>query len=148
MHNLPFLWCVLSIIVIPLQPDSTGIEGRVYRTTGNLMPAPGHPSSPHRGAKTTLYVYELTNIKQVTGSDGSPYYSAIKTRLVRQTDTDSNGYFKVLLPPGLYSLFTKKGDLYYAGRRDDKNNIAPVEVTPGKMTRVDFRDESEHRPVY
>lgn len=131
------------------QPDRTGIEGQVYIVAGNLMPAPGHPPPKHRGIRSTLYIYELTNIQQVTGAPGgSPYYTAIKTRMVCRTDTDSNGYFKALLPPGLYSVFTKKGNLFYAGRRDDRNNIAPVEVTPGKMTKVDCRVESEHRPVY
>jgi hypothetical protein len=162
MLKLSFLWPILSFFVVIMilrlglsillslstLTDSTGIEGLVYIVGGNQMPAPGHKSGPRRGQRATIYIFELTNTSQVTGAEGSPYYSAIKTRMVRQADTDSNGYFKVLLPPGRYSVFTKKGSLFYAGRRDDRNNIAPVEVTPGKMTRVDCRVESDHGPVY
>jgi hypothetical protein len=75
-------------------------------------------------------------------------YRSVQTPLVRQTDTDDSGHFRILLPPGTYSVFTKKGSLFYATRRDEKNNIAPVEVLPGKMTRVDCSVESDHAAVY
>jgi hypothetical protein len=68
--------------------------------------------------------------------------------LIRQANTDDKGNFSILLPPGTYSVFTKKGDLFYATRRDEKNNIAPVKVLPRKMTRVDCKVESDHKVVY
>jgi hypothetical protein len=68
--------------------------------------------------------------------------------MIRQVDTDDKGHFKVLLPVGLYSIFTKKGDLFYASRRDEKNNLAPAEVLSGKMTKVECSVESDHKPVY
>lgn len=125
-----------------------GIEGTVRRIGGNLMPAPNvRPVTP-AGIRATIYVFGLTNISQVTRLGQSAYYSAIHTTLVRQADTDEKGYFKVLLPPGLYSVFTKKGNLFYAGRMDDKNNIAPVEVLPDKLTKVECRVESDHKAYY
>jgi len=130
------------------QKDSSGIRGTVYAAAGNQMPAPGVPRSSLKGIRTTIYIYELTNISQVVRQGSSPYYTAIGTRLVRQADTDDSGHFKLSLPPGRYSLFTKKQDLFYASRMDERNNIAPVEVLAGKMTKVDCRVESTHRPVY
>ena len=127
---------------------SQGIEGVVYRASGNHMPAPGHGSGSPAGIPSTVYIFALTNISQVVREGSSSYYTQIHTRLIKQTGTDSNGYFRVSLPPGIYSLFTKKGDLFFASRRDDKNNIAPVEVLPGKITRTECRVESDHRPVY
>src|SRR5580692_5261715 len=103
-----------------------GIEGTVRRVGGNLMPAPHAKPAIPPAVPATIYIFGLTNISQVTRSGQSAYYSAIHTTLVRQADTDEKGYFKVLLPPGHYSIFTKKGDLFYASRMDDKNNIAPV----------------------
>ena len=131
-------------------PDSTGIEGIVYSVTGNQMPSPDKKpgARPQKGIRSTVYVFELTNIQQVVGSSPSPCFTAVKTKLLRKADTDEKGYFQILLPPGSYSVFTKNGDLYCAGRRDDKNNIAPVDVLPGKMTRVDCRVESDHAAVY
>jgi hypothetical protein len=113
------------------------------------MPAPNRkPSNPENGIRATIYVYELTNISQVDRVGETPYYQAIHTRLVRQADTDDKGHFKVSLPAGHYSIFTKKDTLFYASRRDENNNLAPTEVLPGKMTKIDCSVESDHKPVY
>jgi hypothetical protein len=85
---------------------------------------------------------------QVTPVGRSGYYQSIHTRLIRQVDTDDSGRFQILLPPGSYSIFTRKGDLFYATRMDEKNHIAPVDVMPGKMTEVECRVESDHKVVY
>jgi hypothetical protein len=126
-----------------------GIEGTVYRVGGNRMPAPNsRPSASPKGVRAVLYVYELTNISQVDRVGQAPYYQAIHTKLIQQAKTDDKGHFKVSLAAGLYSVFTKKGDLFYASTRDEKNNLAPVEVLPGKMTKVDCSVESDQKPVY
>ncbi len=125
-----------------------GIEGLVYPVSGNRMPSPGHQSGPPRGIKSTVYVFELTNSSQVTAQGPPSYYSVIDTKLVKQADTDDTGYFRIKLPPGFYSIFTRKGDLFYASRRDEKNNIAPVEVIEGKFTRVDCKIEGDRKAVY
>jgi hypothetical protein len=132
----------------PAPFQQSGIEGRVYLASGNRMPAPGHPTDKLPGVPGTICVFELTSDSQVVRQGTSPYCKAVHTRLVRQSDTDDKGNFSISLPPGTYSVFTKKGDLFYATRRDEKNNIAPVEVLPGKMTRVDCRVESDHKAVY
>jgi len=135
---------------VPVRQDSLpqGIEGTVYRVGGNHMPDPHHPAGPPAGVRSTVYIFELTNIGQVIRQGSSPYYTSIGTRFVKQTETDDRGHFRVGLPPGNYSLFTKKGNLFYASRMDDKNNIAPVKVLPGKMTPVECRVESDHKAVY
>lgn len=155
-----------------------GIEGIVYPVSGNRMPAPNRqpvpgataggggsssgaapaspagsssgnsPSGSPRGVKSTVYVFELTNISQVTRQGQTSYYVVVNTKLVKQADTDDTGYFKIALPPGRYSVFTRKGDLFYASRRDEKNNIAPVEVAEGKFTRFDCKIEGERKAVY
>jgi hypothetical protein len=125
-----------------------GIEGTVIRVGGNHMPDPHHPTGPPAGVRSTVYIFELTNIGQVIRQGSSPYYSSIGTRFVKRAETDEKGHFRAGLAPGTYSLFTKKGELYYATRMDDKNNIAPVEVLPGKITPVECRVESDHKAVY
>ena len=57
----------------------------------------------------------------------------------RKEERNPKGSFKAKLKPGIYSLFVKKGDLYYSSQFDEKNNIHPVEVRKGKMTEVDFK---------
>jgi hypothetical protein len=120
-------------------PISQGIEGHIYFVSGNQMPSPNKKPSRPKGIKTTLYVYELTNINQVTRQGQSVFYSFVNTKLVSRAESDSNGYFTVPLKPARYSLFTKKGDLFFAGIFDVYNNIAPTEVLPGKITEVDVR---------
>jgi len=141
----------MLIVVGWYDPAGQGIEGIVYPVSGNRMPSPnrkpGPPAAP-RGIKSTVYVFELTNISQVTRQGQTSYYPVINTKLVRQADTDDTGYFKIALPPGHYSVFTRKGDLFYASRRDEKNNIAPVEVVAGKFTRVDCKIEGDRKAVY
>jgi hypothetical protein len=128
--------------------EKEGIDGIVYAAGGNHMPSPRFKPGTPRGIRSTVYIFELTDLNQVTRQGSSPYYTSVRTKLVRQAGTDSTGHFQVLLPPGSYSLFTKKGNLFYASRMDEKNNIAPVEVKPGKMTRVECRVESDHKPLY
>ena len=129
-----------------------GITGTVRNASGNHMPAPNRrpvKSGPAAGARATICVFALTNTSQVIQLGSSPYYyRAISTRLINRTVTDSTGNFTIFLPPGAYSVFTQKGDVFYATRRDEKNNIAPVEVKPGKMTRVECSVESDHKAVY
>jgi hypothetical protein len=142
---------ILSINLLTLPQPPSGIIGTVTSSSGNHMPAPNRPVSPNppAGIRATVCIYELTSDSQVQHvSEGSPYYRTIHTRLIRQIDTDEKGLFQVTVPPGTYSVFIKKGDLFYASRRDEKNNIAPVEVLPGKMTRVQCSVESNHKAVY
>lgn len=160
------------VVRVQLQPEAgmllnrvtfqqSGIEGKVLLRSGNRMPSkpPGRrsdstsaagrpPGASGPGVASTVCVFELTNESQVVRQGTSPYCQAVHTRLIRQADTDDKGNFSILLSPGTYSVFTKKGDLFYATRRDEKNNIAPVEVTPGRMTRVNCSVESDHKVVY
>jgi hypothetical protein len=138
-------------VAFPLQGTHLqvqGIEGIARRPSGNHMPSPKVHRAPPAGAKTTICVFSLTNLSQVKKVGDAGCFSAVQTRLVRQLDTDDSGRFRIELPPGTYSVFTKKGNVFYATRRDEKNNIAPVEVLPGKMTRVECSVESSHAAVY
>jgi hypothetical protein len=118
------------------QGKKTGIEGYIFRISGNRMPSPDTKLSAPKGEKAVLYVYELTSLSQVTRQGESPFYSSIRTRLVRSINSDEKGYFFVSLPPGEYSLFTKKDALFYANNFDGSNHIAPVKVSANKVSQV------------
>jgi len=118
------------------QGKKTGIEGYIFRISGNRMPSPDVNLSPPKGEKAVLYIYELTSLSQVTRQGESAFYSSIRTRLVRSVSSDERGYFFVSLPPGEYSLFTKKDALFYANNFDGNNHIAPVKVVAQKVSQV------------
>ncbi|MBC7949065.1 MAG: carboxypeptidase regulatory-like domain-containing protein [Chitinophagaceae bacterium] len=115
-----------------------GIKGNVTLVTGNQMPSPDAPRSGGTGMKTILYVYELTNMSQADQDQGA-FYKSLSTRLVKEIETDENGYFKAKLKPGWYSLFVKKGNLFYSNIFDEKSNIHPVEVKKGEWKEENFK---------
>ncbi|MGN6420538.1 MAG: hypothetical protein ACTHMC_23715 [Pseudobacter sp.] len=124
-----------------------GIRGLIHLVKGNQMPSPSRPLPAPEPLQTTLYIYELTNISQVTRSEAyAPFYTAINTRLIKQVNSNKKGEFKVKLPPGQYSIFIKKDDRFYANLFDEKNNIAPVTVAKGKYTEVEVR--ADYDAVY
>jgi hypothetical protein len=123
-----------------------GIRGHVYLIKGNQMPSPDRKPSAPRGLKTTVYVYELTNISQVKQVQGTSFYESVGTKLVKEVMPDEKGYFKIRLNPGQYSLFIKKDNLFYANLFDDKNNICPVKVEKGGFTEIDIR--ADYDAVY
>lgn len=138
-----FLLILIIIVLINLSMKSNygkqGIEGYVYRISGNQMPSPNKKPSTPKGTKTTIYFYQLTNINQVTKLAGTSFYSNLKTKFINKTESDSTGHFKINLPPGDYSVFTKKDTLFFANWFDNNNNIAPAKVLPGKITKVEIR---------
>jgi hypothetical protein len=123
-----------------------GLQGHVYQVSGNQMPSPEEKPVVPKGIRTTLYIYDLTNISQVSRQGDSPFYTSIQSKLVKTIETDENGYFRIKLKPGMYSLFIKKDDLFYSSQFDEKNNIHPVEVRPGKFTEVVFH--ANYNAVY
>lgn len=138
------LVCLVALRPVPIKKE--GIEGYLYKVSGNQMPSPDIRPAVPKGAKGYLYIYELTNINQAVKKTGSSFYSSVSTRLIRKVRTNSNGYFKVILAPGKYSIFIKKDTVLYANRFDSQNNIAPVEVKRRKMTKVEVR--MDYNAVY
>lgn len=111
-----------------------GISGQVTEFSGNQMPMKDAPPQTGKPLVTTVFVYEPTNISQVTRNGNAPVYTAIATKLVASAETDSSGMFTINLPVGSYSLFVKQGNAYYANLFDAENNIALFTVEEGKMT--------------
>ncbi len=115
---------------------SQGIEGTVTEQTGNQMPMKGAAPQVPRGIKTTVFIYEPTQLTDVQQVGNSPVYTAIRTKRVASVETDSTGFFRVALPVGSYSLFVKQGDRFYANLFDNLNRIALFEVEEGKLTNA------------
>jgi hypothetical protein len=110
-----------------------GISGLVTAAIGNQMPMKGADPMPPKGLAATIYVYELTNLSQVTKSNKTGIYTAIQTKRLATIQTDSIGAFTIALPVGKYSLFIKTGEAYFANSFDQFNNICLIEVAAGKL---------------
>jgi len=116
-----------------------GISGFVYRISGNQMPSPNRTPSKLNGIKTTLFIFEVTNIKDVARKETSSFYYSINKKLISTIHSDSVGHFYIQLPIGVYSVFTKANRLFYANTFDEKNNIAPVKVEKGKISVITIK---------
>ncbi len=143
------LFSLFAIILINIACSSSkkansvseiqGIQGIVTEVTGNQMPMMGEPKPQPNGIKTTVFIYEKTNINQVTQIGSSPIYTTINTKQVAFVETDSSGAFTFALPVGSYSLFIKQGNQFYANLFDSDNNIALFTVEEGKLTQVSLQ---------
>ncbi len=140
---LIFLFSILTTTACITSKNQTatatmqqGIEGFVYRISGNQMPYPNMPAQTPNGFSTTIYIYETTNIKDVARKGSSAFYFAINKKQIATVQSDSTGHFAIALPTGSYSLFTKVDNLFYANSFDIENNIALVKVDAGKITQT------------
>ena len=107
-----------------------GLRGQVFWVSGNQMPGPEAILSPNQGATREIIIYELTSFKDVT--QVGPFFRDVKTKMVATIQSKPDGTFKVKLPPGAYSVFTKERNGLYANLFDEKNNINPVTVKGGQ----------------
>ena len=140
------LFCVFIVLLINVscktQKVSTvqsGIEGIVTEETGNQMPMVGGSAGAPKAFKTTVYIYDSTNISKVKQVGTSPVFLSINTRLVQKLDTDEAGRFSAALPAGTYSVFVLKGGAFFANQFDEKNNIGICRVEVGKQTRIQIK---------
>jgi hypothetical protein len=139
-YTLCFFFTILFFIPGKIIAQSSnlkqGISGFVYRISGNQMPSPNRPPAKPYGLQTTLFIYEVTNIKDVIRKGSSSFYYSINKKLISTLHSDSTGHFLIKLPVGVYSVFTKVNHLYYANSFDEINNIAPVKVEKGKISEI------------
>lgn len=140
------LFCVFIVLLISVscktQKVSTvqsGIEGTVTEETGNQMPMVGGSAGAPKAFKTTVYIYDSTNISKVKQVGTSPVFLSINTRLVQKLDTDDAGRFSAALPAGTYSVFVLKGGAFFANQFDEKNNIGICRVEVGKQTHIQIK---------
>src|SRR5262245_61390217 len=132
--SLTFVACNHSKNLTSTNKLKQGIAGFVKEVTGNQMPGPGRELPEPKGVRTIVFVYETTNVSQTDQVNGSPFYTAIRTRLIDSVHTDEKGFFSLSLVPGAYSLFTKVDGKYYSNNFDTKNNIAPVTVEANRVS--------------
>ncbi|MEO1052454.1 MAG: carboxypeptidase regulatory-like domain-containing protein [Bacteroidota bacterium] len=114
-----------------------GIKGTVLWYEGNLMPSPQQDPPEGKPVVREMFIYKLTNIGDTKQNE--QFFSDIKTELVKTVTTDKNGKFKVDLPEGTYSIFSKEENGLFANYFDGNNSIAPVQVVSNQYSEIKFR---------
>jgi len=114
-------------------PVTQGISGFIYQVTGNQMPMKGKPIQRHgKGIAREVYIYQATTLQQVQGQ--MPLFTKINTHLAVKVKSDSTGHYQASLPVGLYSVFVKEGDQFFASETDGPGIINPAQVMANKVT--------------
>jgi len=140
----PGVFFVLAALVAYPSPgmcQKQGIRGEVYWLNGNQMPGPGRSVAPGLGIKREIHIYEVATRDETEYQD--VFFSDIKTRHVATVMSDTNGKFKVKLPPGRYSVFVKEPQGLFANLFSTSGEINPVVVEPRKFTWVSITVDYE-----
>ena len=132
-----------SLVAYPLPGlcQRQGIRGEVFWLSGNQMPGPGRSVSPGLGIQREIYIYEVVTRDMADMQD--VFFSNIRSRHVATVMSNTDGKFKVKLPPGRYSLFVKEPQGLFANLFNTTGEINPVAVEPRKFTWVSITVDYE-----
>lgn len=126
----PIFSLLFFLVTFSALSQKQGLQGQVFWVSGNQMPGPEAVLSPNQGAVREVLIYEITSISDAT--QVGPFFRDIKTKLVATTQSKPDGTFKVKLPVGSYSIFTRERNGLYANLFDNQGYINPVVVKAGQ----------------
>jgi len=114
---------------------TSGIWGTVAFMEGNCMPVVPPASSTCKTCpvKRTVRIYQYTTFHQASPQNGQSFYDSFSTPLVKELNTDSNGFFQTELAPGNYTIVVVENGKLYASGFDGQGGISPVNFTGGKQ---------------
>lgn len=130
-----FLFIALISLLENAAAQKPGIlQGQVFWVSGDQMPGPDKTRNPQQGIVREIYIYNAANLSDATQQDG--FFTAIQTALVAKVMSESDGSFKVKLPPGKYSVFVKEDKGLFANLYDSNGCINCVHVNPRKSSWI------------
>ncbi|WP_345954990.1 hypothetical protein [Mucilaginibacter sp. PAMB04168] len=115
-----------------------GVEGYIYRLSGNPMPMKGKSSGGKgKGVVREVWIYRATNTQQTQGN--MPLFTRVNSRLAAKVKSDSTGHYQAKLPAGTYSVFVKESNGLFAAETDGQGILNPVKVERGTVAKRDVR---------
>jgi hypothetical protein len=132
---------ILSVLIVIAASCSTvkdqGIQGMVQWISGNQMPGPDKPGgSSSKGISREIYIFPAMNTQNYKPVDG--FYKEIGSQPIAVTRSSDDGSFKVSLPAGRYSVFSKEERGFFANRYDGDGCINCIEVKSKAYTILTF----------
>ncbi|MCS6783209.1 MAG: hypothetical protein RMI89_11875 [Gloeomargarita sp. SKYBB_i_bin120] len=133
---------VLFTSASPLESQAQGIVGQVVTLQGNFQPQVGRLGKTGQvtPVQTRVWIF-LGRIRVVPLSPRWPVAEAAQhPQRWGWVATDDQGWFRVGLPPGEYTLLAESGpDLYLNDFLDD-GSFMTVQVQPGRITQVQLEN--------
>jgi hypothetical protein len=90
------------------------VTGKLQKPTGNQMPSPDLPSESPAGVSGFVYFFEptLVNMGVPTGEVGT--FLMTNKKLIAKSLANKEGFFKVKLRPGNYTVMIGRDSHYYS----------------------------------
>jgi len=122
--------------------DST-LSGRVEKWVGNFQPSrkESNINNQKKPLKTKIYVF-----KGKLKSNGNPELALsqeITNKVFAILDSNSNGDFRVQLPPGEYTIFAEISGKLYRNSFDGEGYFSTTQIEDGKSTQELIIDSSQ-----
>lgn len=96
------------------------IKGRVVRESGNQMPSPDLPPAEPKGYNSTVYFFEPFKPQYSNMSSSlNGVFKEIRTKEIARVKTDVEGFFRIKLFPGNYSVVTAMDSVRFYGAVQD-----------------------------
>lgn len=109
-----------------------GIYGTVTLKTGDCMPGTLPADCTSKGLQSKVIIRELTNKEQdkimLQYLDYPAGHSSI---FIKESSSNSNGYYEASLPAGTYSVFVLDEGREFCTSIDNEGNFCPVTVGNG-----------------
>ncbi|MGI8952821.1 MAG: hypothetical protein ACR2FN_14705 [Chitinophagaceae bacterium] len=113
---------------------TNGIWGTVSFMEGNCMPTtqPGLSTCKTCPVKRTLRIYEYTTPGNATLNITTTFYDSFSTRLIKEIDTDNDGFFQTNIPSGHYTIVVIENGKLYVCSFDGQGGLNPFTFISGK----------------
>jgi hypothetical protein len=113
---------------------TNGIWGTVAFMEGNCMPVilPSANSCKTCPVKRTVKIYESTQVNQATPQNFGGFYDSFSTQLIKEFDTDNDGFFQTAIAPGQYTIVVVENGQLYTFGTGNSGTLSPLTVTGGK----------------
>ncbi len=134
---------LLTSITLACAAQKEGIDGKIFVLSGNQMPGPGRVAERQTAVKE-VFIYKVVTVKDTERTN--VFFSVINANLIAKTICKEDGSFKIVLPPGAYSVFVKEPGGLFANSFDKDGRINPVVVTAKKFTP--FTMNVDYNAVY
>lgn len=109
---------------------TTGVWGTLSIMEGNCMPIidPASTTCRHCPVKRTIRIYAYTTRNQAIASGYGGFYDSFSTQLIKEKETDGEGFFQAALPAGQYTLAVVENGKLYANSADQQGGLNPFTI--------------------
>ncbi|MBD0288797.1 MAG: hypothetical protein ICV79_25740 [Flavisolibacter sp.] len=126
---------------------TTGVHGTVSFREGNCMPGIGNRTCKEYPVQRKIRIYAYTLLSQATPSMGpvNGFYDAVSTQLIKEVQSDADGFYEAELPAGRYSLIVVENTKLYAREFEGippDLGINPFTITSGPLKKdvvIDYK---------